>query len=182
MITFIALLRGINVNGQKKIEMGALREMMNDLGFKGVNTYIQSGNIVFKAKESDSKTFQINIKQQIENKFGHEVPVLVLSSKELTRIIERNPYHGDDAFDQKQLYYIVLFNKPDQERIAALNNESFDGERFVIIEDCIYLYCQNGYGNAKLNNNLLERKLKVTATTRNHRTMLRLLDMANTVS
>lgn len=182
MTTFIALLRGINVSGHKKIKMEELRKMMVDLGFGAVTTYIQSGNIVFEAKISETQILQRKIKQHIEKSFGHEVPVLVLTVKELSLIIERNSNLDVDVIDQNNLYYVLLFNRPDQESMVALRNEKFDGERFMMATDCVYLFCKNGYGRAKLNNNLVERKLKVQATTRNHKTMLKLLEISKTVS
>ncbi|MGB5369565.1 MAG: DUF1697 domain-containing protein [Flavobacteriaceae bacterium] len=181
MTIYIALLRGINVSGQKKIKMEALRSMMCKLGFEAVTTYIQSGNIVFKANSPDSEFLQQSIERHIEITFGHEVPVLVLSIKELTRILDLNPYREPDTVDLAKLYYVLLFHKPAQERIVAFNSEKFDNERFAIANNCVYLSCEKGYGNAKLNNNLVERKLKVTATTRNHKTMIKLIEMANEV-
>ncbi len=182
MTTYIALLRGINVSGQKKIKMEALRTMMRELGFEAVTTYIQSGNVVFKANSPDSEFLQHSIKRHIEKSFGHEVPVLVLSIKELIRIFELNPYRKPDTADLAKLYYVLLFHKPAQEQIVAFNNDKFDNERFAISNRCVYLFCNKGYGNAKLNNNLVERKLKVTATTRNHKTMIKLMEMANAIS
>ncbi len=182
MTTYIALLRGINVSGRKKIKMEALRAMMRELGFEAVTTYIQSGNIVFRTKASDPKDLGRSIAQQIEKTFGHEVPVLVLSIKELTRILELHPFRNVDSSDQNSLYFVLLLETPVHEVVAALNGEKFDGEWFSITNDCVYLVCQNGYGNAKLNNNLVERKLKVLATTRNHRTMIKLIEIANSIS
>ncbi len=162
--------------------MEALRTMMRELGFEVVTTYIQSGNVVFRTGVSDTQVLSASIAQQIEDTFGHEVPVLVLSIEEFTRIFDRNPFRYPDTDDQNRLYYVMLLSVPLQDGIAALNGEKFEGERFSISTDCVYLFCQNGYGNAKLNNNLVERKLKVLATTRNHKTMIKLIEIANTIS
>jgi uncharacterized protein (DUF1697 family) len=182
MTTHIALLRGINVSGQKKIMMEALRTMMRELGFEAVTTYIQSGNVVFRTKVTDAKDLRQSIAQQIEQAFGHKVPVLVLSIKELLHILDLNPFRNTHSADQNMLYYVLLLDTPLQDGISALNDEKFEGERFSITTDCVYLCCQNGYGNAKLNNNLVERKLKVLATTRNHATMIKLIEIANSIS
>lgn len=181
MTTYIALLRGINVSGQKKIRMEALRAMMRDLGFEAVTTYIQSGNIVFKSNSPDSEILQQSIERHIEITFGHEVPVLVVSIKKLILIFDLNPYREPDTVDLAKLYYVLLFNKPAQERIVAFNSEKYDYERFAIANDCVYLSCEKGYGNAKLNNNLVERKLKVGATTRNHKTLMKLIEIAKSI-
>jgi uncharacterized protein (DUF1697 family) len=182
MTTYIALLRGINVSGRKQVKMETLRTMIRELGFEAVSTYIQSGNIVFRANHSDSKTLGKLIEHHIQKTFDHEVPVLVISIHEFMRIFNLNPFNNPDSAEQNRLYYVLLFKKPAPEQIAVLNNERFDMERFVIATDCVYLSCQNGYGNAKLNNNLVENKLKVVATTRNHRTMIKLIEMANAIS
>ncbi|WP_127018674.1 DUF1697 domain-containing protein [Flagellimonas beolgyonensis] len=175
MNTYIALLRGINVGGQKKIKMAELRSVLENMDLKNVQTYIQSGNIVFGHNDTDTKALEIRVHDKIEKHFGFDVPVLILESKDVGRILNESPFEDDG---DNKLYYVLLKNAPNEGLKAAFNNLQFDQEDFHITDTCVYLFCRNGYGNAKLNNNLIERKLNVEATTRNHKTMLKLLELS----
>ncbi|WP_431162526.1 DUF1697 domain-containing protein [Flagellimonas beolgyonensis] len=175
MNTYIALLRGINVSGQKKIKMAELRSVLENIGLKNVQTYIQSGNIVFDHNDTDTKALEIRVHDEIEKQFGFDVPVLILESKDVDHILNESPFEDDG---ENKLYYVLLKNAPTEGLKSDFNNLTFDQEDFYITDTCVYLFCRNGYGNAKLNNNLIERKLKVEATTRNHKTMLKLLELS----
>lgn len=175
MNTYIALLRGINVSGQKKIKMAELRSVLENMGLKNVQTYIQSGNIVFDHNDTDTKALEIRVHDEIEKQFGFDVPVLILESRDVDRILNESPFEDDG---DNKLYYVLLKNAPTEDLKSAFNNLQFDQEDFHITDTCVYLFCRNGYGNAKLNNNLIERKLKVEATTRNLKTMLKLLELS----
>ncbi len=177
MPTYIALLRGINVSGQKKIPMAELRNMLHKMAFKDVSTYIQSGNVVFASDEKDTVILEAKIKRHIKDTFKFDVPVLVKSKTDFEKIVQQNPYTDPEDLENKQVYFVLLQNAPNTENVEAFQKVVCENEKFVIGENCVYLLCKNGYGNAKLNNNLVERKLKVEATTRNYRTMVKLLEM-----
>jgi uncharacterized protein (DUF1697 family) len=178
MTTYIALLRGINVGGQKKMLMKELRSVLAKFDFKDVRTYIQSGNIIFDSPESNTDILEYKIKSAIFQGFGIQVPVLVKSGKELEEIYDRNPFTDQNDIKDNNIYFVILKEKASPTHIQGLEKESYVNERFVVTENCVYLACGKGYGNAKLNNNLLERKLKVEATTRNYRTLQKLIEMA----
>jgi len=89
MKTYIALLRGINVGGHKKIKMAELRTLLEKLPFENVETYIQSGNIVFNTAELDTEQIKNSIKKKITEIFGFEVPVLALSALDLEEILQK---------------------------------------------------------------------------------------------
>ncbi|WP_303919647.1 DUF1697 domain-containing protein [Draconibacterium sediminis] len=179
MKTYVAILRGINVSGKNKIKMDALKSSFSSLGFNQVQTYIQSGNVVFRYQEASSDNLEELINKQIRNDFGFEVPVLVLEEKELANIVKNNPLAGDENREAQFLHVTFLKEHP-----ANVNNEKITahvkaGEQFAISDGAIYLYCPHGYGKTKLNNNFFESQLKVSATTRNWKTTLKLLEMAN---
>ncbi|MCJ7465632.1 MAG: DUF1697 domain-containing protein [Maribacter sp.] len=178
MTTYIALLRGINVGGQKKVLMMELRTVLGKFDFKDVQTYIQSGNIVFGSPETKTAILEDKIKAAIFQGFGIQVPVLVKSGKELEEIFDGNPYTDHDDIKDNKIYFVILKEKASATNTQGLEKESYENEKFVVTENCVYLACARGYGNAKLNNNLLERKLKVEATTRNYRTLQKLIEMA----
>ncbi|MEO0527351.1 MAG: DUF1697 domain-containing protein [Bacteroidota bacterium] len=178
MNTYIALLRGINVSGQKKIKMAHLKTMLQSLKLHDVITYIQSGNIVFKSVEEDSSILEDRIKKGIENTFGFDVPVLVLKRKSMQKIFSANPYTDLKDIESNRIYFVLLKNPAEKKLVDVLMQENYENERFQIAEDCIYLTCTKGYGNAKCNNNFFERKLKVSASTRNYKTMEKLLELS----
>ena len=178
MKTYIALLRGINVSGQKKIIMAELREMFVKLEFNAVETYIQSGNIVFKSNSNSTEIIAEKIKKGISNSFGFEVPTLVKSREELKSIFDANPFTDASDIENKRVYFALLKNPPQIEFAEKFKNEVYPGEQFIITDECVYLNYTLGAGKAKLNNNLIERKLKVSATSRNYRTMTKLLEMS----
>jgi len=178
MFVYIALLRGINVSGQKKIKMVDLRSKLEKLPFYDVKTYIQSGNLVFKSKEADPIKLQILITEEIAKSFGFEVPVVVKSHLEFKQIVQANPYTNIDDITAKKIYFTILQQAAVPEALPNLDPKNYPNELFQITQNCVYLNCKNGAGKAKLNNNIIESKLEVLATTRNHRTMLKLLEMA----
>ncbi|TMU55484.1 DUF1697 domain-containing protein [Flagellimonas algicola] len=175
MKTFIVLLRGINVGGQKKIKMADLRQCLTQSGFQDVETYIQSGNLSCKKDGLTAKAVEIEVHKVILKHFGFDVPTLVLTKEELKRIIDQNPYAGEE---EKSLYFVLLKSEPEKDLMDSFNLLHFDNEAFQVNHNCVYLCCKAGYGKAKLSNNLIENKLKVQATTRNFRTMMKLLEMA----
>ncbi|MFD2099784.1 DUF1697 domain-containing protein [Flagellimonas iocasae] len=174
-MTFIALLRGINVGGQKKIKMAELRKTLAKSGLENVETYIQSGNIIFDSESSDSRDLEQLVFEAILKDFGFEVPTLVVTGNDIKKVLDANPFA--DKEEQNKLYYVLLKQPPQKELTQQLEEVSFENEAFHITEKCVYLMCKKGYGNSKLNNNLIERKLKVEATTRNQKTMEKLWEM-----
>ncbi|WP_299556915.1 DUF1697 domain-containing protein [Seonamhaeicola sp.] len=177
MNTYIALLRGINVSGQKKIPMAELRELLAKSGFKKVQTYIQSGNVVFQSSETDKGALALKMHSAIKSHFGFEVPVLVLTPKDLKQIF------GDCPFPQEKKensYFTMLYTTPDKGLVEEASKKTYPNEEFVITPKCIYFYCDIGYGKAKFCNNFFERKLKTTATARNYKTMVKLVEMSKT--
>ncbi|WP_242155747.1 DUF1697 domain-containing protein [Aestuariivivens sediminis] len=175
MNTYIALLRGINVSGQKKIPMSVLRELWSSLGFQKVRTYIQSGNVCFQCMEDDSEALKIKIQDAIKSEFHFEVPVLLKTPQALDQIFNACPFVDNEKTNS---YFILLYHKPDQILVDELLRFSSAEERFVITEQCIYFYSSLGYGKSKFNTNFFERKLNVTATARNYKTMLKLLSLS----
>ncbi|SNY94565.1 DUF1697 domain-containing protein [Flagellimonas pacifica] len=175
MKTYIALLRGINVSGQKKIKMADLRDALEKGNLKNVKTYIQSGNIVFDSAELNNAALEDKIKDVILTRFGFEVPTMVVTGSEIEAIIKANPFVNKT--EESNLYFVLLKQSPAKEHQEEFNQLNFVNEDFHVTNTCVYLCCEKGYGKAKLDNNFVERKLKVQATTRNLKTMNKLVEM-----
>ena len=180
MHTYISILRGINVSGQKKIKMADLQKLFESLGFENVATYIQSGNVVFNSKESAENIVQ-RVEEKILDQYGWEVPVIVRDKDELKKILESNPFIKEGNDDDK-LYVTFLGQKPTTESLKKLDEVDYSPEEFVLVGIDIYFYAPNGYGHAKMNNNFFENKLKITATTRNWKTVNKLVEIADELS
>ena len=178
MITYISILRGINVSGQKMIKMDALREIYEGLNFKNVTTYIQSGNVIFQFKKSENSDLEKIISGQILKKIGFEVPVIVVKLDEFKIITGSNPFLGDKTKDTSYLHVTFLSSVPEQINYEIIDKVKLSGEELVLINRAVYLYCPNGYGKTKLSNTFLEKKLKTGATTRNWKTTIGLLNIA----
>lgn len=175
MKTYISILRGINVSGQKKIKMADLKALYEKLGFSDVQTYIQSGNVVFKAKETEANKLEKLIFDAIQKEYGFDVPNLILTAKEVEEALNNNPFK-----DIEKMYFTFLTETPQQENIEKLKTYSFEEEYYELNGKVIYSHFPNGAGRAKMNNNFFENKLKVMATSRNLNTTQKLLEMALT--
>jgi uncharacterized protein (DUF1697 family) len=172
------MLRGINVSGHHIIKMEHLRASLAELGFSNVETYVQSGNVVFKAANGSAAKLSADIEQKILRDFGFSVPVFLMTSKKAAEIIERNPLLKSPNIDQAKLHVTFLSENPPETAPEQLQPLVVKPEQFRIMGREIYLYCPNGYGNTRLSNNAIEKKLSVVATTRNWNTVKNLLAMA----
>ncbi|MRX62766.1 DUF1697 domain-containing protein [Maribacter luteus] len=176
-MNYIALLRGINVGGHKKVKMADLRDLFENLGFDNVKTYIQSGNVVFESENSDIGILEHRVSNAILDHFGFEVPVIIIEGIEVKRIVDNNPFNDAEDIQANKVYFVLLKRRPTQEALDVLSSLHFENEQLVATTACVYLKCDLGAGKAKCNNNLIEDRLKVAATSRNHRTMLKLLEL-----
>lgn len=179
MQKFIALLRGINVSGKNLIKMETLRSVLQSEGFQHVKTYIQSGNILFDTNDFAEKKQAKKIQEIIKKEFGFEVPVLVLNIKFLNLLVENNPFKNDDSKDKSFWHLTLLDATPSIENLNKIDASKYLPDEFSVRENAIYLYCPSGYGQTKLTNNFWESKLKLRATTRNWKTLEKLIDLAN---
>ncbi|QMU65758.1 MAG: DUF1697 domain-containing protein [Flavobacteriaceae bacterium] len=170
---YIVLLRGINVSGKNRLPMQDLRNLLYNLDYQTVQTYIQSGNIILNSDE-DKPEIAWKIKEGIENRFEYNVPVIIRTVDEWKEAITNNPY----PTDEEKLLYFTFLNEIPKNTDIEVNGTKDDA--YTIVNDVVYLYCLGGYGNTKLSNQLFEKKLKVSATSRNYRTVYKLLELATT--
>jgi len=178
METFISVLRGINVSGQKKILMADLKELYAALNFKNVTTYIQSGNVVFNTDSSlSNQELAKEIEKAIQQKYSFAVPVIIRRAPELAQIIAANPFLADSSIDK--LHVTFLAEIPQESNVGKLNTFYYPPDQFEVIGQEVYLHIPERYGDTKLSNSFFETKLKVSATTRNWKTVQQLNQMAS---
>jgi uncharacterized protein (DUF1697 family) len=171
METYISILRGINVGGNKKILMEDLKNLYIELNFKNIKTYIQSGNVIFDYEKTIPNQLIKKIEDKIYEKFKFQVPVIILSGFELQEIINNNPFLIENNIDVEKLHVTFLSDKPEIIKMEEIKKYEYKPDRFFCSDKTVYVYCPNGYGNTKLNNTFFESKLKVKATTRNLKTV-----------
>ncbi|APG63951.1 hypothetical protein LPB136_00550 [Tenacibaculum todarodis] len=170
MKKYIVLLRGINVSGKNKLPMAELRELLNDLQFQNIQTYIQSGNIILESEKTKSEICKI-IKDGIFTKFGYDVPVITRTILEWGKAVANYPF----STENEKIVAFSFLNKVPEATTIEIKNIGED--RYKIDNDVVYLNCPSGFGKTKLTNNSIEKKLNVIATTRNLRTTLKLLEL-----
>ena len=170
------MLRGINVGGQRKVRMDDLKYLYESLQFENVQTYIQSGNVIFESNLGDIPILTATIEKGIETGFGFQVPVTIRSRRDMLRVIRGNPFEAKG--DQSKLHVTFLKTNPSAHLVSSVDEHGSQGEELRLVKREIYLYCPNGYGRSKLSNNFLEKKLDVTATTRNWKTVLALCQLS----
>lgn len=179
MPKFIAILRGINVGGKRKILMADLRLLFQGLGFTNIHTYIQSGNVIFDTdgKEENHKVAD-KIEKQILEHFGFDVPVIVRTAKEIKQTVSANPFLKEGAAIER-LYLTFLKKDPAPENIETIKTFNYPPDRFKIQANNVYGFCSGKFSDTKYTNNFFEQKLKTAATTRNWKTVLKLLEMTS---
>jgi uncharacterized protein (DUF1697 family) len=180
MPTYIAMLRGINVGGHKKVPMDRLQELFEALGFQQVKTYIQSGNVVFKAPKGSPSELSKKIEGKILAEFGFSSTVITRTPDELGKAIQNNPFVKESRIEPAKVHIAFLSQVPKAEAVKELEARATASEQLRQSGKEIYLYYRDGMGRAKLTGNVLEKVLAVTATARNWNTVNRLYQMAVT--
>jgi uncharacterized protein (DUF1697 family) len=196
MKTFISLLRGINVSGQNKIRMSELIRLYETLNLFNVVTYIQSGNVIFDCEDKNPVSLAKSIEAEIAQSCGISVKVFLTDKKHFKQIIDNNPFICQRKEDTEKLHVTFLSDAPaeqglrnlpasggdcfDQEQLAmTLDSKAGNADEFSVHDKEIYLFCPNGYGRTKYSNSFFEKKLRVSATTRNWKTVNALYEIAN---
>ena len=179
MAAYIAMLRGVNVSGHNTINMEVLRGLCEGLGFRNVDTYIQSGNLVFQSATENPAIFSKRIGEAILQSFGFDTPVIVRTSKEMRNVIANNPFLKEKGIDSSKLHVTFLSETAQKGSVKKLQTLATSPDRFYPAFREIYLHCPGGYGRTKLSNNAIEKSLSVRATTRNWKTTNILFEMVS---
>ncbi|MWB93996.1 DUF1697 domain-containing protein [Flavobacterium sp. GA093] len=177
MTTHLALLRGINVSGHNMIKMDALKNMLENIGFQNVRTYIQSGNVFVDTEEESASKVGFMIKQEIFKVFGHDVPAVVISKEDLELCFKNSPFLKEKDVDAKRLYVAFVSISLKKENINDLKVSQFKPDEASIDGNRIFIKYAVGAGKTRFDQKYIEKKLNVTATIRNWNTVTNLLNM-----
>ena len=180
MVTYVSMIRGINIGG-KRVKMDRLKELYISLDFKNVKTYIQSGNVIFESINFDPTKLSYIIEKGMAEVFNIDVKVLIRTKNEMKNVIDGNPFKKEDL---KHIYVTFLADIPSEKLITDLNQSIAEdvkniSDKYIVSFKEIYLFLPNGYGRTKLNNNFFEKKLGTSATTRNWRSINKIVDITN---
>jgi uncharacterized protein (DUF1697 family) len=172
----VALLRAINVGGKNRLPMKVLAEIFSEAGAVDVQTYIQSGNAVFRAVPALAELIPSLVTAAILKRFGFEVPVVTRSAEEFRRVANGNPFLTDGV-DTTKLHVAFMTDRPDATRAGTLDPGPSSSDEFEMRGREIYLRCPDGMGRTRLTTAYLDAKLATTSTIRNWRTVSKLVDM-----
>ena len=176
----IAFLRGINVGGHRKIAMSDLKNLFLENSYTDIETYIQSGNVIFSKPEISSfRDCEQKLEFEILKKFGFDVPVIVRSKEEIKWILNSNPFLNEPSIDTNRLFVTFLSDIPTSENVQLLEKTVLATDKFIIREKDIFMYCSGNYSDTKLTIGFFETKLKVRATSRNWNTLLKVFEKAD---
>ena len=173
----VALLRGINVGGKNKLPMKDLATMFAEAGCEEVQTYIQSGNVVFRAEPSLADRIPELISEAILSRFGYRVPLIIRTGDDIREVADANPFVRAGAETDK-LHVVFLADLPDAAEVDTLDPNRSPPDEFAARGREIYLHCPEGLARTKLTNSYFDSKLTTISTVRNWKTVLKLLELA----
>jgi uncharacterized protein (DUF1697 family) len=179
MTSYISLLRGINVAGQKSIKMADLRAIYQDLALSNVQSYIQSGNVLFDSDNNDCQALAKTISQAILCHYHFDVAVQVLTVAHLKKALLEQPFKNIDLEKEgSKVLFCLLSGKADRSNFQQILDRAKPNEHLHLTENVLYLYCEEGVGKSKLVHSFIEKKLAVNATSRNIKTIKKLIMMS----
>jgi uncharacterized protein (DUF1697 family) len=176
MARHVVLLRGINIGARNRIAMPALREALEEAGFTGVQTYLQSGNVVLESR-AGPETVRRKVEKLIEDRFGLEIAAVTRTKAELAAVVKRNP-HAKVATNPKTYQVTFLERTLSAKVVRELEQVVADGEQVVVVGREVYAWHPQTIARSKLWSKLAGKSLGVTATSRNWTTVEALLELA----
>ncbi|NQX58477.1 DUF1697 domain-containing protein [Paenibacillus qinlingensis] len=182
MAQYVAMLRGINVSGQKIIKMDRLRQLFESMNFTDVSTYIQSGNVIFEAEELDAAILRDRIVHELKEQLTYDIPVIIRTPAELLEVVQDTPYAAVNVDENEQRYVTFLSQAPTEAALAKLDAAQSEVDEYQVKGLTVYLLIRKNYGDSKFSNNFIEKKLGVSATTRNWETVNKLIQLADSSS
>lgn len=171
--TYVVLLRGLMPSGKNSLKMAELKEVLEKDIFSNVRTYIQSGNVLLET-DLPKRELEEKVHRLIKKNIGPNLVIIAKTRRQLKFILSSNPIQKEDM---SRVFYTIFSTPPEKKKITALQSE-FSSEDLVILDNAAYMFVPKGGLESKLNNNYLEKKLGISATTRNLNTMTKLIELS----
>jgi uncharacterized protein (DUF1697 family) len=181
MPVLISLLRGVNIVGRNKIKMDALRMLYESMGLRDAQTYVQSGNVIFRTSERDAARLSRKIQNGIEKKFGFRPEVILRTTAELREVAARNPFAKRRGIEPGKLLVTFLAGDPDAVARGNFLKIKVGPEELRIAGRELYIYFPDGQGRSKLSWAKIEKTLKMPGTGRNWNSVTKLLEIAESL-
>jgi uncharacterized protein (DUF1697 family) len=178
MKVVISMLRGINLAQHRRIKMDALRALYESLGLRDPQTYVQSGNVVFKTRERSLPALRKHIEGAIQQSFRFHSDVILRTTSEMRDVIAKNPFATRKEIEPGKLLVTFLVSEPSSEAREKFLAIKTDPEELRINGRELYIYYPNGIGRSKLSPALIDRALKIPGTGRNWNSVTNLLEIA----
>jgi uncharacterized protein (DUF1697 family) len=183
MPIIISMLRGVNVGPHNRIKMDALRALYVSLKLDDPRTYVQSGNVIFRApafrnNEKDVTQLAVRIQDAIARDFGFRPEVILRTPEEFKNAIAANPFAKRQDIDPARLLVAFLASEPSAEARARLLALKPDPEEMHLVGRELYIYFPNGMGRSKLQWSALDKKLETSGTARNWTSVTQMLEIA----
>jgi uncharacterized protein (DUF1697 family) len=176
---YISFLRGVNMTGHNSLKMNDLTSLFKDSGFTDAVTYIQSGNVIFSSDDTDSEyLIASKIEKAILERFNYNIPVMIRTVEEMRNIMSVNPFLAEENFEPSKMAVIFLNEEASIDQIKKVINIDYPPDKFKIDGREIFIFCPNGFGRTKLYTNFFEKKMGVTGTARNWKTITTILKLA----
>ncbi len=174
----VAMLRGVNLGAHQKISMSALKSLCSSLGLRDVQTYIQSGNVVFREDGEDPVTLAQRLEEGIEGEFGFRPAVILRTASELRKVIAKNPFAGRAGIEPNKLLVVFMDRTPTRQARDQVLAIPCDPEELRISNREAYIYYPDGMAHPKIPLARLEKALQCSSTGRNWNTVNKLMAMA----
>jgi uncharacterized protein (DUF1697 family) len=177
MARYVAFLRGINLGPSRRVPMKELRAVLEEAGYAGVRTHLQSGNVVLTS-DAEPAALERELAGALGEAFGFDIAVVVRSRDELAEVVERDPFRGE-ADDPARYQVSFLSAEPDAAAAAELERAAAAPERVAVLGREVYAWHPGGVGRSELAKLITDRRLGVEVTARNWRTITKLLELAD---
>lgn len=176
MTKYIVLLRGVTPTGKNRVPMAQLRQLLSDdKDFSNVQTWIQSGNVILNTRLSAKEAAE-KVNKIIKENIGADLKIIVKTPAEIKKVLAENPY--EESYDISRVFFTLFNDLPDEKLVETLQSQDFSNDKFIFAPHAIYLFIPGSAAETKLNNNFLERKLKIDTTTRNFNTLSKLIELS----
>jgi uncharacterized protein (DUF1697 family) len=167
------------MTGHNSMKMNDLKELCEKIGLNNAETYIQSGNIIFRSVDKLIESeVALKIERAILDQFGYNIPVMIRTIEEIKKIISNNPFIHRPDFDPSKMVAVFLHTNPSKDQVQKVRDVNYPPDEFTIIDREIFIYCPNGFGRSKLYTNFFEKKMGVIGTARNWKTITTIRDLA----
>ncbi len=176
LATYIGLLRGINVGGHNKIPMSDLCALCAKIGYSSVQSYIQSGNLVFSTSAAPT-AIEGDLQRAIEGRFHLQIPVIVRAATDWPAYVTGNPFPEASRIEPNLVMLGLAKTPPKPEAVSALRSRSANGERITQVGDALWIHFAGGAGGSKISPALLDRLVGSPVTMRNWRTVFTLSEL-----